>query len=267
MAERIIEYFLKHRQIIEETLDLSRDPEDIEAIHDLRLSIKRLRVVARLADITSDGGFSAEERLTNINTLFKNAGRLRDAQLTRILLQELDHPELRSVIASFSDRQTKQRAKYENSFDNFGINCLDEFETKLKHALGNVGNRQVMQAGYLLLSELEMKIHELFHGSKHEKRMHDIRTRLKDIVYLNNIFNDELPVSDQLNITVDRLRELGEVAGSWHDCLNLEMKLEKYIAKNPPEAAALGPIVSEIVTRKNSLYQEYSCILINEMRI
>jgi CHAD domain-containing protein len=267
MAERIIEYFKKHRLLVEENFELSKDPNDIEAIHNMRLSIKRLRVLARLANMIDDGSFSAKERLEKINKLFKDSGRLRDAQLTRILLQELDHPELSAVIASFSAREAKQRAKYETALENFDNSCFDEFEAGLEKVLNNSNERQVMQAVYLLLSGLEMTIHELFHGSEHEKRMHEIRTRLKDIIYLNNIFDDELPISDQLNISIERLREVGELAGSWHDCLNLELKLGTYIGEMPSEAVSLQPIVTEIVARKNSLYQEYSCILINEMRI
>jgi CHAD domain-containing protein len=267
MAERIIEYFRKHRQLIDENIELSKDPEDIEAIHNMRLSIKRLRVVARLAEMISEGGFSAKESLKKVNKLFKNSGRLRDIQVTKMLLLDQDHPELNAVVASFSGREAKQRIKYETALKNFDTSSLDEFGTGLKKVLNNTKERQILLSAYILLSGLEMAIHELFHGSEHEKRMHGIRTRLKDIIYLNNIFDDELPISDQLNISIERLRELGEIAGSWHDCLNLELKLGKYIKKNPSDAASLQPIVKEIVNRKNGLYQEYSCILINEMKI
>lgn len=267
MTGRIIEYFRKHRRIIEENLELSKDPVDIEAIHNMRLSVKRLRVVARLAELVSEGAFNKKKQMRRINKFFKVSGRLRDTQVTKILFMEMEHPELTSVIDLFSKRERKQRMKYEAALEGFDISCLQEFESALLEKLAGCNEQKVLQAAYLLLSDLEIEIHELFHGSKHEKRMHDIRTRLKDINYLNNIFDEVLPVSDHLIISVARLRELGEIAGSWHDSLNLETKLNKYIGKNPSEASSLQSLISDLKARKQGMYQEYTCILLNEIKV
>jgi CHAD domain-containing protein len=267
MTDRIIEYFLKHRQIVEENLELSKDPQDIEAIHNMRLSVKRIRVVARLAEMISEGMFSKKEQLKSINRFFKVSGRLRDTQVTKNLFIELGHPELKSVVKLLTEREHKERMKYETVLEGFDIGCLQDFENALIEKLANMNEKKVLQAGYLLLSELEIEIHELFHGSDHEKRMHDIRTRLKDINYLNNMFNEILPVSDHMNISPERLRELGEIAGAWHDSLNLETKLYKFVGKNPSEAETLQNVISELKIKKQGLYQEYSCILINEVKV
>jgi len=71
MTDRIIEYYRKHRQIVEENLELSKDPQDIEAIHNMRLSIKRLRVVASLAVVATDGAFYKKDQVKSVSRFFK----------------------------------------------------------------------------------------------------------------------------------------------------------------------------------------------------
>jgi len=267
MAQRIHTYFTKHKQIIEENLLLCEDPEDIEAIHNLRLSVKRIRVVGRLADMISDNDFDSKARLRGINKLFKSSGRLRDVQVTQPLMANLSSTALTPVIERLNRNEKKRRLKFENALASFNHADLDIFETGLKEALNGVSDKYAMQVGLTLLYQLEIEVHELFHGNAKEKRLHDIRTRLKDINYLNNIFDQELPILEQLNISLERLKELGEIAGAWHDSLNLQIKLQKFIKKHPEHVAALQGNIDGLISRKQELSQEYSCILINEMRI
>jgi len=269
MPERIIAYYQKHRFLVEENLIASGDPHDIEAIHDMRLSIKRIKVVGKLCDQLSKGNFTSKEKLAELNRFFKSSGRLRDSQVTRQLLIDLGEEGLEPVIEFFERKEVKQRIKYESALSEFNSNTLQVIEKAIGFSLQGINARIVMMAAKSLLMEYQGDISSIFHGSTKEKRMHEIRTRLKDINYLNNIFDGQLNLPDHLNIAVERLRELGEMAGSWHDCLNLEKILEKFIKKHPgtDQNNSIAEIVSKIKARKQGLQQEYACILMNEMKI
>lgn len=267
MAEQIIAYYRKHRQIIEENLALSRDPDDIEAIHNLRLSIKRMRVVAMLAHILSNGKFDRKQEMNDIRKLFRRAGRLRDMQVALVLLKEYDRDELSKVIDYIEGKELKQRRAYEEVLSGFDPAILYRFEEHLAGAISGASQKAVNHAAHSLLSDLEFDIHRIYHGSTDEKRLHRIRRSLKDINYLNNIFNESLPIADHLNISAEKLRELGETAGTWHDCLTLESKLGKSISKDPAASAYTIKVLSEINAKKKELHDEYVCILLNEMKI
>jgi CHAD domain-containing protein len=269
MSARVLEYFWKHKNIIEENLHLCEDPLDIEAIHNLRLSVKRIRVVERLSGMINPESFDTCIQFKEINKLFRRSGSLRDIQVTRQLLIDFQNPVLKPVIERFKHRESKQRKKFENALEIFKPEVLDDLGSDLAIALEEVSPKAVLQAGLHLLSEMEIEVHELFHGGTKEKRLHRIRTRLKDMNYLNNIFDGGLPIEDQLNISAERLRELGEIAGSWHDFLNLESKLGKFICKHPGDinTESLKDIISELKIKKQELYQEYVCILMNEMKV
>jgi CHAD domain-containing protein len=267
MSNPILTYFQKHRQIIEENLRLCRDPLDIEAIHNLRLSVKRIRVVIRLTAMIKPGSFYVSTQVIEINKLFKQSGRLRDTQVTRQLLVEEHKQGFELLLANLDRREAKQRKNFEQVLEVFNPETFGEIETHLSNGLEGVSAQASLFAGLQLLTNMELDVHEIFHGSTKEKRLHDIRTKLKDINYLNNIFEGRLPVEDQMRIPVERLRELGEIAGSWHDSLNLEKNLKKFIRKHPENSEVLQTAVKELSARKQGLSQEYVCILLNEMKV
>jgi len=267
MAEQIIEYYRKHRKIIEENIELSRDPGDVEAIHNLRLSIKRMRVVAMLAKILSRGKFNRKQQLKDIRKMFRRAGRLRDVQVALQLLKEYEDDGLQSVTDHLKVRELKNRRRYEYVLSGFDPAILNRFEDSLSETLAGIGEKEMKHAGYKLLSDLEFDIHSIYHGSREEKRLHRIRRRLKDINYLNNIFNESLPLTDHLSISADKLREISELAGTWHDCLMLEIVLGKTISKDPDSSDDIVQVLSKINIKKKDLHDEYVCILLNEMKI
>lgn len=267
MLNPILQYYSKHKDIIEKNLLLSEDPENIEAIHNLRLSIKRLRVVMSLVNqIRNDS-----DKLINmqeINKLFKRAGNLRDMQIIDLHLKEFDIPELDPVLSELSQKIDRRRNKYESALAMFRKEHLDGIGSKLRQALQHVDHEQAYAEGITLLTILTNEIGYIFHESRQEKRFHSIRRRLKDINYLNNIFDEQLPVEDSLNIGVSRLRDLADLAGLWHDHLNMQKEINNFIRKYPDKSSAsLEAFSSKIKNRKHELQQEYSCILINEMKI
>jgi len=269
MPNPILTYYLKHKNLVLENLVKCEDPEDIEAIHDMRLSIKRMRVVAKLADQVSKNKFNSKESLAELNKFFKKSGRLRDIQVTKSLLVDLNDNALGPIIEQFNKREKKQRTKFDKTLSSFRVEVLDEIELKLSTLLDGISEKRSFQAGHALFLVYQDEIQQIFHKNDREKRMHDIRTKLKDINYLNNIFEDKIPIQDYLNISVERLKELGEMAGSWHDCYNLISILNKYARKHHEDehVPSIATSIKEIQIKKEGLYQDYKCILLNEMKI
>jgi CHAD domain-containing protein len=272
MPSYILAYFYKHKSLIEENLLLCDNPENVEAVHNLRLSVKRLRVLARLTDELSERTFDARGSMKKINKLFKRAGRLRDVQILIALSTELPEeslPALADFTTRLQAREKIQRNKFGLLLHSFTGKSLDDFGLKLSALLADVSEKKALMGGDKLMTIFMSEISDLFHGGTDEKRLHEIRARLKDINYLNNIFDEQLRIEEQIHISVERLKEIGELAGTWHDYLNFISKLEKFILKHPdPEyPATLEKFINTITQRKQDLSQEFTCVLINEMRV
>jgi CHAD domain-containing protein len=267
MSNPVIEYYHKHKNLIEHNLVLSKDPEDIEAIHDMRLSIKRLRVVVRLVYLLNKD-FDPSESMHHINYLFKRSGRLRDLQVCRQLFHELKKHELEPLISRLDSRITKRRLKFEAALHGFDPLYLERIEKDIDVATKHLPSKAFLAEGHAMLMILINDIHEIFHGSNDERRLHRIRRRIKDINYLNNIFEEHIGIDESLNLSAERIRELGDLAGSWHDQLNMEKEMKAFIQKYPDVSnAEFSNILTVVITQKETLYQEYSCALINELKV
>ncbi len=270
MSEQIIEYYGKHTALIRENLALCHDPQDTAAVHNLRLSIKRLRVVARLCDVLSLQEFDAAASLADINRLFKNAGRLRDIQVLRILARTLAG-EHGSIYPGFDDellrQEKKRRKKFEAELSVFRQETLEEIGMRINRFTGDVPQQKALAGAEELLDAYLRECRQLFHESSDEERLHDIRARLKNINYLNNIFDDRLPLEDYLHINAERLRETGELAGTWHDHLILLQKMEKYGRKtgNYESREDYAQVLAVLKAAKDERCREYNCILTMEI--
>ena len=270
MSQQIIEYYGKHRALIRENLVLCLDPQDTEAVHNLRLSIKRLRVVARTCDVLSLQEFDATASLSDINRLFKKAGRLRDIQVLRFLARTLAE-EHGSIYPGFDDellrQEKKRREKFEAELSVFRQETLEETGTRIARFTGHIPQQKALAGAEELLAAYLRECRQLFHGKVDEERLHDIRARLKNINYLNNIFDDMLPVEDYLHINAERLRETGELAGAWHDHLILLQKMEKYGRKTGKREnqETAERTMAALQTKKDELCREYTCILTMEI--
>ena len=148
MSNRILQYYQKHKNLVRENLNKSRDPLDIEAIHDMRLSIKRIRVVAKLAVEISNNAFNTETSLSELNKFFKASGRLRDIQVTKSLLLNLHESSIDPIIEQFNRSEDKQRKKYEGSMSSFRTEMLDEIELKLSNTFKEFSDKYLLMAGH-----------------------------------------------------------------------------------------------------------------------
>ncbi len=269
MSNPVYPYFLKHKQIILENLELCQDPKDIEAIHNFRLSVKRIKVVMALFETLKKGDFIAKEHLREIKKLYRCSGKLRDLQVTSLLMTDMQFDGLKPIIEAFEARIVKKRIKFEKALMAFDIKWLDQLDKELFNLLKQQSDKKLIASGYLMLNALEGDIQDIFRSTTDEKRLHEIRTKIKDIIYLSNIFDEQLAVQDHINISGERLRELGELAGNWHDCLNLEVEIKKFIEKQAShaEANSIRDFLAELLVKKQGLQQEYSCILIHEMKV
>jgi CHAD domain-containing protein len=267
MSNPIQEYYQKHSNLVAHYLMLSKDHNDVEAIHNMRLSIKRIRVVIRLVGLLNKD-FNSDENIKQINFLFKRSGKLRDLQVIRQLFCEMNKAILKPMVETLNLRITKNRLKYDSALNHFDPRCLDRLGNDIEAATDHLSPKALIAEGQSLLSLLIDEIHELFHSRSDEKRLHSIRRKLKDINYLNNIFSEGLPVQESLNLSVDRLRELGEMAGSWHDRLIMEHELQHFIEHFPEKShESMKTMFDEVVTIKEELFQEYTCILVNEIKV
>ena len=229
----IIEYYIKHKGLILKQFELSKAKDNIEAIHNLRLSLKRIKVVNYLMEELTGGLIKAYYEFSNFKSIFKIAGRLRDVQVQVGLQNEYDviiGKEYSGYKKHLLSLEKDLQKKYTTTLENSNLNFLDVLEIKIKRIQKDFEENEILTKARIISENKFSVIHSLYVAKKSKKNFHKIRTELKDINYLNNITQGRLGIHKILNIDEVRLSELGNLFGSWHDKVNASQFFKKYLA-------------------------------------
>lgn len=95
-------------------LDKMHTSPDVEALHKTRLSIKKLRAISQLIGLLKDNTFDAKAYYTIFSGLFKSAGKVRELQVSLMLIDR--YPFLALSISNFKKHLCKKEQTLTSDF-------------------------------------------------------------------------------------------------------------------------------------------------------
>lgn len=234
--ETLNEYYLYQHSAIEHYLELCLSNAETELVHQLRLSIKKLRAFNILAGQLCGKNIDKQIHVnTQVRQLFKLAGQIRDTQVQMQLLATFEektgksYPELsnwllnreiKSIIAfSRSPRRVVSKAK------------AYSLQQKISNLLTNLNDDYILEQTGIVLKQLFEASQKLSAGRISDRNLHRIRIGNKQIKYILNIMNRCYPDFTFDLISVDSLREIEAAAGHWHDDLVRVETLNAFMKK------------------------------------
>src|SRR4249919_1883523 len=174
----IVKNWLQQEKVFTDNLILSRKRPTKISVHDLRVSIKKMRSYLRLKQ-----QFTGEEwkgSFSKISTLFKSFGRLRDHDMSLTLVRKFERKELLSFIffkeyLSVNRSLTRKWAK-QNAI---GFNEQEPEVFTQQFKLPGGSNAELSER---IIQLSALKIKKVKTLAKHfQKNAHEIRKQLKDI--------------------------------------------------------------------------------------
>src|SRR6188768_2387619 len=223
----ILKNWLQQEKVFNENLILSRKRPTKMSVHDLRVSIKKMRSYLRLKEeLTKD---EWKESFSKKSILFKSFGRLRDYDMSLTLIRKLERKELLSFIffkeylsvnRSLTRKWAKQEAVKFNEYE------PDVFTEQFKLITGS--NVEISER---IIQLSALKIKKVRTLAKHfHKNAHEIRKQLKDVYYWLKICPKVMAESfinmKVLDLTLKYL-------GSFQDHFILKKKVKQYIKDLP----------------------------------
>jgi CHAD domain-containing protein len=178
-----------------------------EALHDLRVAVKKIKAFTRLSEACS--GKAAVKDFRLLKKMFRQAGAVRDLGN---LLGELDH--FRSVPGEFK-RQKRQLKEAETTvfIDHIGQYCkkgkkagrrlLHDVHTIRSACIRNWYAEQLVDIGVLLTAS--------------GNRLHKARKRIKEILYVLKVLPAAL--AEELALDTKYLDDVQDAIGKWHDAV------------------------------------------------
>jgi len=223
----ILKNWLQQEKVFNDNLILSRKRPTKISVHDLRVAVKKKRSYLRLKQQFT--GEEWKESFSKIATLFKSFGRLRDYDMSLILIRKFERKELLSFIffkeyLSVNRSLTRKWAKQDAI--KFNEPEPDIFTEQFKLITGT--NTEISERIIQLSTSKIKKVKNL---AKHfHKNAHEIRKQLKDVYYWLKICPKVLAESFINMKVLDRVLNY---LGSFQDHFILKKKIKQYIEDLP----------------------------------
>ncbi len=254
MAEEL--FILKNWQeqiiVFNHNLHILRIRPTKKAVHDLRVSIKKLRSYLRLSKEIK--GIPISKEFENIDILFKTTGRQRDFEMSASLLSRYRRKEniilihFRKIL-QLNCRLTRKWSK--QAAQNFNEDCLQRLSEEINSSLSGFTGEEMIQKIETLVNKIYKKAEKL---STHlKKNVHQIRKLLKDPYYWIIALPENVS-GDSFNIKL--FGKLLDNLGAWQDHFIFLKKIalykKEFLVKKNEESKVLK-ICSEAAKKEQAL--------------
>jgi len=199
---------------------VTRASKDEEAIHQMRVAIKRIRTIQKFKkniDFPLEIPVSLNE---TIKTIFTTAGKLRDLQIETTMLKQYKK-ELKSPFSELENHLTENNVMLNESLDS----TLREIDlSQIDTLTGQQG--QMNETGYQTDIEKEClgfvtrkieKINPLLNLLSNEGKVHELRKQVKQLFFILQFLSEQFEGNIFFGYDLKNLKKLADTIGFWND--------------------------------------------------
>lgn len=194
---------------------------DEEAIHQMRVEIKRLKALFQLLeDLTAT--FAAKENLLPIRPLYKTAGKIRDLQVQAGLAREWmaesgSQAGLNAFCQHLASLERQSQASFKEECQNFDASALEAMEKSVAGSVSRLCADQARRRAESLLAGLQSQLLERGQASRPEDNLHPLRILAKRTRHTAELLQMCLSSPEPASQTADAVRDIEQALGQWHD--------------------------------------------------
>jgi CHAD domain-containing protein len=232
LAKTVDKLFEKYVEKFEAEFLRAINTEDEEAIHDLRVAIKKIRALflflkeSGMADIKSDYPY-----LGNLKKIFKKAGKLREVHIHKNLYEQYrkrlgqDFPELEEHLRNLEE---ESRNAYHEYMPGIQFRKFYRAANSLQKEIQGISRKKLNKKLYEFIRVRVEQCHQYMFEAHYEQHLHQIRKYMKHIRFIigqqigdvHKVFEDELSFEDT--------KKVEDILGEWHDRDEFRKLLEEY---------------------------------------
>jgi len=209
---------------------VTRAIQDEEAIHQMRVAIKRIRSIRKLKEHINFPGIFNAEQYNNVKTLFAVSGQMRDIHVQQKLLKKFSK-ELNFEFEDFNTfllgLETKQKLLLKQNLRAFNLHQLDHRENGTKFPEDNI---DLERESFGFLNKKLERINQLIKAMDQDEFVHDLRKQVKHLFFILHFFSDYFPERDIGTYDTKNLKIVGEKLGAWNDRQVFNVRLENFIS-------------------------------------
>jgi CHAD domain-containing protein len=228
LKDSVLSYFKTNADIFIRTYGIASKNADIDAVHDLRVSLKRIDTLIRMLNFNKKANYRLKNCYKPLQKLFKLAGNLRDFQVQVLLIEEMKQNVFIDEIIQkkFNLRKDYFEKKFNNRNGSFNFLLIKRNFHLAEYYIFNVSEQELKKQ---IASYQKSRITLLEEYSSKEKKsfnLHSARKMIKDLSYL-------IEMSGSGNFNEDskflQYKETGHFLGDLHDNVVMLEYLEEIL--------------------------------------
>lgn len=196
-------------------LDYVRERTEMEDIHKLRVTIRKLKVLYALIEFSLPEKFSKNNFNEPLKVLFSRAGRVRENQINLLHVQKLELKYLQPYLGYLSLALKRNLRNLKKSVGNFELEKFDEqceFVLSLLARFDDDWSQEKIAAYTFYKYE---KIAQLKATPENEVVLHKIRKRVRSIIDALSMLKKSARKNSPVPFA--EIKKINDELGKWHD--------------------------------------------------
>lgn len=229
-AAGIEKYLVKRTSALKKNIEAAERYYGVDAIHDLRVEIKRIRALYHLIHAIVPS-FSVERHTQSMRKLFKKAGMLRDIDIQQeIVRQGHEKYELSEYLNYLKKQELLLRPEFVMACHSFRTQTLKSNRITVMKAIAKLSQDQLqIKIGKYADSTLK-KIKTLSQRKTQSSQcLHDIRKLTKVARYSLDLWKLGVGSSTQIEKVLKELKSTATLLGEWRDTGIAHESLRSYM--------------------------------------
>lgn len=226
MKNTFIQNIQKLQDRFEHALETARQDKNPKSIHKLRVAIKKIFALARMAEQIDRNNFKKKHHFRILTSLFKSAGELREAQLNS--RKAASDPAMDHYIGYQELIVQSALTKLELELDSFKTDELVTLNEALITQMKHYDDARITSDLFTYFDYLLGRIEKLSGKPGNGINLHKIRRHVRKTVEILKVLR-ELVTDEYLGTLHSNLKRLNEEIGDWHDSLVLDKSLQEYL--------------------------------------
>ncbi len=193
---------------------------DEEAIHQMRVAIKRIRTIRKLKKHIHFPSLLNESQYNSIKTIFAISGQVRDLQIQRNLLKGYIN-ELEFTFDDFAtyleELENQLLGKFRQTIQTINFNQFNEV-ARVDEPLGESEDRIDLEKESVdFLCKKIDKIDKLILLINNDEFVHTLRKQVKQLFFILQFLKKHFPGNEFGQFKLKALKNIGEHIGNWND--------------------------------------------------
>jgi CHAD domain-containing protein len=220
-------YFSKYLEQFRLNLEKAMEEYDPEAIHEYRVSVKRIRAIIRAMDRVYDHPLFSKKMIQPLRLMFKAGGTIRDDQVQIGLVENIENEfghAFPLIKAFYYKRIENQRDSFFLKSIDFEYESIDSISSQIENILEPLDDLILETNLYNSLHESMGKLKRKRYDLEDPDKLHRFRTRFKENGYVAEMIYQSKYSHKISKTAYSRMKNFGQDLGNWHDHYNLWSK-------------------------------------------